>query len=279
MSAVAESIANFPKVVAAHTTACPKDATKAILAQIDKVKNTNPKIFNKNALKDFLEQRSQILDKLLDQWFTATVSRVFPLIDENMFKLQRHLLFQKVGKAFVLVKDETDAKDAVIEPKKKCEPKVGKVLQTTLFVYTPLFTGSHKVKLGSFKHKTDDWNYSTVQVTAKLPGEIGGNLQKTYRDAVSKIYRLFAEFYSSPIVGDLLPLTMPFEVGAIWIPNHDSLSVKTTITKKVPIDPAMVLKFRGKTFLIKMWKVDQEEPIEYFLREFTDQPLSDLLKD
>lgn len=284
MTTTLEAIEQFEETIKSHTTKKHHPVAK-ILTEIEELKNRNPAVFDEKSLKAFLEQRTKVLNILVDSYFIAKLSQFFPAIDGALFKLRRHLLLKRDGRGeFSLITDKTipvpipegdSVPDRLTRSRTRRARKTDyRQLEVPLFAYVPL-NGDHICNLGAFSRTTHNgWSRRTtkVQVTGKLPGVFGANLKRAYCEALSQCYSIVAEAYAHPVICDLLLSKEPqVEVGAIWIPAPDKLSVKSEVKVQSirPRDPAMVLRVRDNYFLVKMWEVDEEISLERYMREFT----------
>lgn len=214
------------------------------------------------------------------------------------------LCTQLKGKSVQLVSDEV-----LVEGKHPKEIKGFKKHVVDLFCYVPFdgdltcslvsTTERRRIELretyydqssGTNKHRMATETIRT-KIKATLPGGLGPNLQRERRLAVAHLYKLWGELLSDDAVGEHLVGTECFpetpKFGAIWIPTEACLNVKSTTSKKKdelpkprPIprnyDPAMIFSFLNHHFLVKMWAVDDEKPLENYLREFTTGSLENV---
>ena len=270
------AIRDFEKIIKKNSTSSKKKELKGILDVIDKVKNQNPQVYSENMIGQYLKDRASILQKVVDDYFVKAMSTEFPLLSNEIFDLKRCLAIERKGKVYTIVEDIYGEKS-----KKKRLTKI----EMPLFAYVPLFKGEHKAELGKIiKTVQHPYSYSghsytsrrTYKVYATLPGTIGPNLRQAYREALSHYHRTVADILENPSIGEIVMqknLLAEPEIGAIWIPTPESLDLKVTeeIINKRPkdIDPAMILKLKDKNYLVKTWQVDDEEPFEHYLREYS----------
>ncbi|MBW3017816.1 hypothetical protein KY325_01515, partial [Candidatus Woesearchaeota archaeon] len=270
------AIKNFEKTLKQNSTSSKKKELENIVGAFEKVRSQNPQVFSEAQISKYLNDRADILKKLVDEYFVAAMSKEFPLLSNEIFEMKRYLAIEKKGKTYTIVEDLANEKS-----KRKRLTKI----EMPLFAYVPLFKGNHKAELGKIvktEQARDSWSSSyttrrrTIKIYATLPGTIGPNLRQAYREALSHYHRTVADILENPSLGEVMTqnnlLSEP-EVGAIWIPTPESLDLKVTeeIIERRPkdIDPAMILKLRGKNYLVKTWKVDDEEPFEHYLREYS----------
>lgn len=271
------AIQSFPKLVRENTVKKPPSASES-LAKLKKVLTVSPRPnFNQKQLKQFFDKRAEVVEFLIDEIFISHLSQEFPLISDDLFKMKRYLLIRSGN----VLSDTTKPVElyAPVDPnivaKKKQKPKKiqGTVVNIPLFVYTPLPTKG-PVELASYK-KTSRHSYyrrtEKTKLSTELPGEFGDKLQEKFTEAVAKTYRILATCYEKlQSISYQEQSALGFEVGAIWIPTIESINVKSEIkTERINLDPAMILRVRGKSFLITMWEVEDEKPIEHYIREFT----------
>src|SRR3989344_190555 len=278
MVSTALEIAEFPKTIERYSTEVEDEQLESIVGGIDRLRQQNPSVYDEKAVSRYLQDRARTLKGLVDEYFVASIAHKFPLLSDELFQLKRHLTLVGQGKNWRVVRDDTDVEEYDEKHEKKEKAKVRRV-QVPLFAYTPLFDGKHSAKLGSFsRQRTDSYGdtyRTTATIEAKLPGSIGPNLKNAYRDALSHYFGVLSEMFTNPVAGDIMyaegNLAQP-EVGAIWIPTPESLSVgidEKLIQKRKDLDPAMILKVRGNSYLVQTWRVDDEEPFEHYIREYS----------
>jgi hypothetical protein len=225
-------------------------------------------------LKQFFTKRAEVVDHLIDQYFVAHFCKEFPLIDDALFQMKRHFLLR----AGTIISDTTKSVELFEELKPGSRNKKPKKIRATktevpLFVYVPLPATDQVVTLANYKKTTRrGWRRTTTKVnmTTKLPGEFGLELQNIYSETVAKVYQILANCYAE--LGKIqIQGAINFEIGAIWIPTINAINVKSEVkVERIQnLDPAMILKVRNKAFLITMWEVEEEKPIEHYIREFT----------
>lgn len=275
MTQTIESIKNFPQLVNSHATQDHENAN-TILAQLKKVLAASPQSnFNQKQLKQFFTKRAEVVDHLVDQYFVAHFCKEFPLIDDALFKMRRYFLLR----AGTIISDTTKPVELFEEPKlnSKGKPSKPKKIRATkievpLFAYVPLPATDQTITLANYsKTVRRSWRRTTTKVnmSTKLPGEFGVELQNIYAESVAKVYQILADCYAE--LGKIqIQGAINFEIGAIWIPTINSINVKSEVkVERLVLDPAMVLKVRDKAFLITLWEVEEEKPIEHYIREFT----------
>lgn len=265
------AIRDFEKTLNQYSTSSKKRDLENLLDVVERVRNQNPQVFSDDLIGKYLKDRALVMQKLVEDYFVKAMSAQFPLLSNELFELKRYLTIEKKGKQYTIISDTAEE-----EPKGK---KVTRV-ELPLFAYVPLFKGEHKAELGKLvKREYNSWGYdrkTTMKIFATLPGTIGTNLRQAYREALSHYHRTVADILENPAIGEVLTqknlLSEP-EMGAIWIPIPESLDLKVTeeIINKRPriVDPAMILRLQGKSYLVKTWKVDDEEPFEHYLREYS----------
>lgn len=290
MASIETTIQQFPKTLKKFSEKTPKSQLEKSVKNIKALSNANPAAYSDEHIAAYLQQRAKVMYELVDQYFHAAISKEFPLLSEDIFKLKRYITIETRGRKTRVLRDDTtpDLKKHKGTPYayyQKDRRNVSKA-EIPLFAYTELFKGEHKADLGEFSF-TKRSSYNTRKITHKveatLPGAIGQNLRTAYKEALGHYFKVMAKAYSDPVIGELLlqkPEQLEPEMGAIWIPTPESLSVVTTeeVIERKPIDPAMILKARGKSYIVTTWEVDNEEPFEKYLREFSVGSLKDKLK-
>lgn len=278
MTSTSLAIEEFPRTIEKFSTMVETKELENIVGGINKLRQQNPAVYDERAVARYLQDRATTLKSLVDEYFVNAIAHRFPLLSDELFSLKRHLTLIGLGKTWKVVRDDTEVEEYNTEQEKKDKMRVRRI-QVPLFAYTPLFDGKHTAKLGSFSRtRTDsygDTHRTTATIEAKLPGSIGPNLKNAYRDALSHYFGVLSEMFTNPVAGDIMyaegNIAQP-EIGAIWIPKPESLNVSVDerlIQRRKVVDPAMILKVKGKSYLVQTWMVDDEQPFEHYLKEFT----------
>ena len=172
-----QAIDAFPKTVEQYSTKASQRDVEKVVSTIDRIKNTNPPVYNERAIAEFLMGRSTHLTTLVDDYFVKSMSEEFPLIDDKLFELKRHLTLVKEGRKYSVMRDNTELESTKDKEKRKIQTKE---ITIPLFAYTPLF-GDHISKLGTFSNSTrkkyDAYGdmiavNERTSLEAKLPGSI-----------------------------------------------------------------------------------------------------------
>jgi hypothetical protein len=255
-TATATAIDNFDKTVRSHTAKKVGD-TAQILTQIDKIKNSNPPVYEEDKIKVFLNQRAKALATLIDNYMVAKLSSQYPLLDESLFKLKRHLYIR----GGVITDDRTSPIKDTVRP-----------TEVPLFIHAP--SGDKKVELSKFRRsESQTWGQRriTTTITASVP-VVPPNVAEEGRKALAFYYAAMSELYSKPLTSDLLSPDAPPTLETLWIPTVQSMNVQVDV-QNIPAprryDPALLLNHKGRYYLVGLWEIKEEEPFENLLREFT----------
>ena len=278
MVSTVQAIKGFKKTLDEYCEKREDGDVEKIIFNIKKVNEYNPAVYNEKAIGEYLQKRGRILKGLVEEYFITAMSKEFPLISEDLFSLQRYLTVSGSGKKWEILSDDTDDEFDLRKIKKKDHRIRTKKVKVPLFAYTPLFDGEHNVVLSKFSTARGYYR-TTFKIEATLPGVIGPNLKKAYREALTHYFKTLSEMFTNPVASDIMysegKIAKP-EIGAIWIPTPQSLNLSVTkklIQPKKNIDPAMILSAGGGKYLVKTWRVDDEEPPERYLREFSSGSL------
>ncbi len=280
MSSTLSVIENFNGTLEKYSEGSKKGQLEKILDNIERILTHTPAVLNEKHLSNFIEQRSKVLNDLINKYFIAAIGEKYPVISDDLFQLKRYLTIEKDGTKAVVINDSVETKNNSSE-KMNNNKKLHKIA-VPLFIYTPLLDGNHKVNLGKYSTtRTNSYGDRYVtrgSVNATLPGYIGSNLRRIARETLGTYHTILTNAYNNVVLGEFLVqnsdlqtrLQSP-EIGAIWIPMLESLniSVKEELVKRLDPDPAMILKTLGKNYLVATWRVDDEEPFEIYLDKYT----------
>ena len=273
MTSTSKAIEQFPKLMSDNSTKFKQEQIESIATTIEKVTQQNPTAYAEDSVANYLKKRAVVLDNLIEQYFIASVAVKYPYINNKMFDLKRQIavVWNEEGKSYIIGGDVLE-KEAL----PKDMPKSDVNIELPLFIYAPLFINNHQVKIADYYLPKID---KRVEIKTTLPGSVGPDLKDAYRNALSDYYSILSKMYADiPATVDLMVRKLSktkAEVGAIWIPTTSSLELNVTFTEKVANrDPAMILSVDGfakekLNFLVRTWNVENEEPFQQYLREYT----------
>jgi hypothetical protein len=221
-----------------------------IIETIKKVKMVNPPTYDAEKIARFLEDRLSTLVKLIDSYFASVFSRVYPMIDNELFNLKRYLRWEG---------------GSVVEDTLEKSEKIS-CLTAPLFIFTPL-SGTRIMPVGTWT-----LNGSKITITCTLPSP-PDKIMEHSKKVLANYHRIMSEACDNPVISDLFTLenTTP-AIGALWIPVDTCLSAKTTrieMPKAISYDPALVLCVLKRWYLVTTWEIEEERPFEHYLREFS----------
>ncbi len=258
MSDTATAINEFDATIKARTVKGLGDHVK-ILAQIKKIKEMNPSSYEEDKLKIFFTERGKALSILIDNYIIARLSKQFPMLDNELFKLKRYLYLQNNK----LVEDKTVSIKEM--PSEQVEVSLfvhcDSGLKTeTLCKQSKTVTTMH----GARKVKT-------TNITAVVPS-VPVDVLEQGRKAVAFYYNIIADVYSDNATSDLFQPKNHPRLETLWIPTVNSLDVKVdmkNIPDPVRKDPALLLHAHGSYYIVGLWDIAEEEPFDVLLREFS----------
>lgn len=253
-----DAINDFEKTIKANCTK-EKIDFNGFADKIVKIKKMNPPVYEKDKINVFLNRRATAISELLNKYIQAYIGKEYPLIDESLFKFKRYLYMNKESKVVKDITTEIDKGSAKAEKIKKVE--------VPLFIYCPL--NQESVEIGKYQRRTG-WSHYRTTISASLPKPPREIMAKA-NTALANYYRVMSKLYGDDRINDLLTQAFSPQVGAIWIPTIDNLTVKTEIKNVRPknADPALVLVSNDQRYLVGTWNIKEEYPFEHFLKEFT----------
>ena len=118
-------------------------------------------------------------------------------------------------------------------------------------------------------------SYERIKITSQRP-IMQRKTQKKARIAIADYHQTFVDALREPVIGDLLMNDLSkykekinFSMQIFWIPKPSELNIEIEYDK----DPILVGKINNTPYLIDRWNIDYEEPIEYYIREFSEGKL------
>lgn len=266
-TATLTAIKNFEKTVKQHAAKKVGNVSE-IIQQIETVKKATPSVYDETKIKAFLSQRAKALSVLIDNLIVAKLSSQYPMLDDSIFNLKRHLFFSG-GK---LVEDRTQ---------KVSDGRAAHV-EAQLFVIAGI--NEKKVQLGKHVTRTG-YDYNRQQVTTTITANVPSlpiSVAAQGRKALGYYHNALADIYSDELTNDLLSdevIGPEPTLEVMWIPTTHSLNVKVDVVQlpvpvpspRVHYDPALILRHKHR-YLIGLWEIKDEKPMEGILREFTVGP-------
>lgn len=272
-STTVNAINGFQELVGRYKVVT-KNSCEKILETIDRVRLTKPNAYHQKHIASFLEERAKVLNTLADDYLKTYIGAKYPLIDPALWTLKRNLLLKKGDGGPVVIRDEAESIPAPL-------PEGTKVISTPLFAWVNLSNKETVCQL--FKGDVYIDTTYKVEISAEMPGMLGGNLRRAYREALAYAYQAASELLYKDGVGDVLSENLDnlkSDVLVAWIPTIASLKIKSEVVHPpVKYDPAMFVRMRGQCFLVAMWAVDDELPLEHFIREYSHGSLEKVVKE
>lgn len=271
MSSTATAIADFENIVGKYKVKSDKPRNQ-IVETIKHVMQTQPSAFHQKHIATFLDDRAKALNTLADDYLKTTIGEKYPYVDPAIWTLKRYMKLNLAGGAPVIVQDET-----VQIPQEQSKA----IISVPLFAWVNLSEGQNTCQL--YKNELSNGSYKVkVEINAELPGLLGSNLRKAYRIALSDTYRVSSELLAEEGVGDVFAEkldSLKADIICAWIPTVASLKVKHEVVHPpVKYDPAMFVRIKGHCFLVALWTVDDEMPLERFMREYTHGPMTNVVQ-
>lgn len=132
-----------------------------------------------------------------------------------------------------------------------------------------------KIWEGEASHE-DSYSHSKINMSSKappIPKKVKEKAKEFYQDYFGSISRALKD----EVVGDLMLRRTgeiePVDFKMYWIPLPSELEITVETIDK---DPILVAHNLGRNFLVAQWSVENEQPYEHYLREFSSKSLSNL---
>lgn len=258
---------------------------KQIAGRIANVRGSFPLLPDEREIGKYVFARQKTLNELVTDYLVSVLSARYPLIDEALFTRRRWLAFEDNK----LVADKAGQPPSERSGRRRYE--------VPLFCVVPL-AGDRRLVLVDRQHTVNHpvHHYSVhvrVAISTTLP-PVPHEILTAGHKAVGRFHAAISSAYANPDIAPLLGgLNLAPELTVAWIPTVKSLAVKTTtavsrparatISPEVPLprpglDPALMLEVAGKRFLVALYDIPHEEPIEAMLREFTSGPMDEVVR-
>lgn len=223
-------------------------------------------------------KRREVIDKIIQKYLSTQLAKRFPLIDQNILNLERHvqIRFERLLDSPTVVAEsrispeilpeleipvKSSKKDEVVERWFKV-PLVCRVSDST-----ETFT------LAEVKHPKSRSSHNTHFLRVSFPGEFDRKCEEMAAEGFAILLESVAALYRTKYFPFLKEKgyrngnwTKP-TLEALWIPVTSAMRFE-----RMPApgqDPALCLRMLDDLFFIGCWDSgDQEEPIEDLLKEF-----------
>lgn len=233
----------------------------------------NIPVCHPSRVAEMLTARAKALQNAIEDFVESELGKIYPRLDtEAIKKFKRHIAIEKATDGtFNAILDKT------VAVSKEEFQVVGEKFKITIPLFAWAKFGTTGVPVANLvnstkRHVTYNGETDTnVAVTAKLAGSFGTDLRLKYREGLSNYYKAITELYQHEAADTLVGESVPApEFWALWIPRISDLDIKVT-SSLVPkdYDPALVMHVRDRSYLIATWKIEEEEPMDYYIREFT----------
>lgn len=131
--------------------------------------------------------------------------------------------------------------------------------------------GSDKGKRALEKRELEN---IVLDISSRIP-PLTFEVKEKIREAYASCYQVYAEALSAPIIGDILStgksdINGPerARVGALWKPALENIAVNVEKPSEKNKDPALILGWHQRFYLVSTWNTKDEEPFQHYLQEF-----------
>jgi len=267
MAQTALAIAQFSKIIEGYSARIEDAQLKRISNSIEKSKRLNVTIYDEKTVARYLQERAKKLKELVDNYFVGLIANKFPLVSDELFQLKRYFVLTSENKNYKITRDNTDAEECDAKREKEAGAKIKRV-ESSLFVYVPLFGEQKSIRLSSFTKRTEtswgDPRKKTINIEASVPDSNELNFKSAYRNALNHYFNVLSKMYEDAVTGDVMSINREVvqpEVGIIWIPTIQSLNMgydERLLPRKKDVGAAVILKANGKNYLVQTCKIESE---------------------
>lgn len=269
-------IDRFPEFMDLHTSETLDFPVSKALEALKAISSKPSSVFGLDPSKAE-ETRREVMDKIIQKYLSTQLATRFPLIDQRILSLERHV---KVG--FQGLSDRPTVLDESMIPP-EVEPELEPVKSSKkdqvveMWVKVPLVCkvsdSSENFTLAEVKHPKSRSSHNTHYLQASFPGEFDRKCQEMAAEGFAILLESVAALYRTsyfPFIkekgyrnGNWMKPTLE----ALWIPVTSAMTFQ-----RMPApgqDPALCLRMMNDLFFVGCWDSgDQEKPIEYLLKEF-----------
>lgn len=281
----ATALERFGEIIA--SAEMPADATpEAVLAQARRIVGATPPKSAATNISAYVRARRAAVTQLLRDYTAASLAKRYTPIDPALFKLQRHIRLDRAGS---VLSDQTTSKS-------DSRSRVAISIRLFQWAYMGDSGGKFYVAVTGTRWansaSNDNDRYDGVVIRATVP-TIPDSIIEAGKQAIGHCYQAIGEAFAEPafhegnlntlleagsLTDHAAPPTAAIGPDAVvaWIPTPKSLQCRLVKSKPKPpaveqrYDPAMLLVFGGKLYLVKTWIDDKVElPFDSYLREFS----------
>jgi len=225
-----------------------------------------------------IEQLNGVVGDLISDYFTLILGQKYDrVISDELFKLEREIPITKDTSLY-----------------ERIEQKVGRSIDNIPLdnLRIPLIArvdyGESSWQYEGKIHVEGRDRYSD-RLQCDVPFDIKVKTPRLSRDVKIKVaealrcaFDVCTKAMKNQIVGDYIcsyPAQtlrndlMKARLNIIWKPSLDQMNIGLSEPENVRIlhrDPALLLRFYGKNYLVTTWSVHGEEPLEHYLKEYVE---------
>lgn len=239
-----------------------------ILSNLENISNLNPLKIE----QDYLEESKRVL---VDNYFDSRIKSKYQGLSKAILELKTKV---KIDLLNYLDKETIE--------KLKGTPREVETELPVFFSRTVLNMDSTKEedRLFEFTGNKAEINYGIkdgyggtkemhVSFSSPIP-PLTKDAREKAKEATAYLYQMYSDALKTKTIGDILlshigKFSNPaeeFKLGVIWKPKISELEVKVNVIDK---DPALVLNWKDKLYLITTWNVQGEEPFEHYIKEYS----------
>jgi len=282
-----EEVGNFEAFVKSHINKESISDTKEIKKKLRRMRKLDIPNFDKVQAQQIMLERVSHQKDLATNFLLTSIQKHFPLISDELLSKKRFFVLKAESTTsgsikISLIEDslhESIANEMANKNIDSCKVEV------KLIISCPL--GSIKdQKIGDciYTQGRDSYNgrliQSNIAIHAKIPKKPEAAILSLKANALQIFYKTIAEMVGNK---DMTSSTQENgnafspEFYMAWIPSPKSLSFETTI---IPADrdPALLMKICDKYFLLGTWDVEEELPIDSYLREFSSGSMKNVVR-
>jgi len=227
-----------------------------------------------------VEEVDKGINRLAEEYFRLSIGGRYDLLSRDLFGLKR----------------EVNIPESSVEIIKRHEQYKTVKFKEIDSVEIPLFavvkygesSWSHKGKVSGILSLTDRYGSESSEASSEefnvgtksplLPQKV----KQKAGEAMAFAYETCANTLKDPIMRrylstvddlrtpeDITELVKP-GLFVLWKPRLEDLEVKVEVQEPVDKDPALLLSFNRDVYLVTLWDVENEDPLEHYIHEFKE---------
>jgi len=231
---------------------------KGIEENISRIVNMNPKIYNEEAIAQFLRDRIKKLGELLDDYIHVALAKRYLAIDSKLGEEKTKLTLLQLNDGNYVVEDNTQV------GVRRYDFEVPAVVGCD-------FPSDGYAQSFSLKGGNNGYNGYGISVQTCLPKVLPDGMSEAYVKAVAEYHRLAGEAGMKEgmceiAMKEMRGSEMP-KFRLVWALSNGSVSTKSGVAAREGTCLGLIMKVREKEYVVGEWKIGKDDGYKRYFTE------------